>query len=225
VTPTQEAEARKALAAHDHDPAMVCPECCTAACDPCVDGLRVVLAVYDTLTNGVISALTLPDGEPVTRDPVKLATYAAEQLSAEVAMVGRLTANLVRLLEVITRIGSVLEAAGCEVPAVVQQYPATMAGVVAERDRLRDLLRCERGEWAPEGWTWERQSGHTCPFGWNFYTNRAMPPNALVYPNPGGGVGWRAAWAWHVHIPNAGGFAESALEAIEAAADAARGKS
>ena len=90
-------EARAALALHDHHPSEVCPTCCDDVCDPAVAGLRATLAAYDTLTNNVIAALTLPDGEPVTRDPVKLATYAAEQLSAEVAMVGQLTGECDRL--------------------------------------------------------------------------------------------------------------------------------
>ena len=48
--PTKLAEARAALAVHDHHPREVCPECCEDVCDPCVDALRWALAEVDRLT-------------------------------------------------------------------------------------------------------------------------------------------------------------------------------
>lgn len=48
--PTKLAEARAALAVHDHHPREVCPECCEDVCDPCVDALRWALGEIDCLT-------------------------------------------------------------------------------------------------------------------------------------------------------------------------------
>lgn len=57
---------------------------------------RTVIALEAKL-NAVVTALTIPDGEPVTRDPVRLAELCAAQLSEEVARVETLDADLATL--------------------------------------------------------------------------------------------------------------------------------
>jgi hypothetical protein len=98
---------------------------------------------------------------------------------------------------------------------------ASIVELEAERDRLRDILRCERGEWAPEGWalissvplTWQRGDAYVVRERSNF-----------------GHLEWR--WSIIVDrydtdesprfVPLARGSAPTALEAIEAADAAAR---
>lgn len=80
--------------------------------------------------------------------------------------------------------------------------------VAAERDRLRDILRCERGEWAPDGWVWRPAER-----AWQSAIN-------LVMLHDGG---W--GWCFRKGTGRRGqGTAPTALEAIEAADKAARGK-
>lgn len=77
--------------------------------------------------------------------------------------------------------------------------------VTAERDRLRDILRCERGEWAPDGWVWRPAER-----AWQSAIN-------LVMLHDGG---W--GWCFRKGTGRRGqGTAPTALEALEAADKAA----
>jgi len=88
----------------------------------------------------------------------------------------------------------------------------SLAECERERDRLRDILACERGERAPEGWTWS-------PF--------ATWRRAAADPRTTAAIAWRheqapgTEWSWRVDRQRLGCCA-TALEAIEAA-DAALG--
>jgi hypothetical protein len=96
-----------------------------------------------------------------------------------------------------------------------------------ERDRLRAILACERGEAAPEGWAWtvEHEEGS-----WVRTTaERRADVNLCAHPDEASTGRLRWHWWWvsggyedpEVHSD---GWADSALEAIEAADRAANPK-
>ncbi len=85
---------------------------------------------------------------------------------------------------------------------------AEVEEITAERDRLRAILACERGEWAPEGWSWLVDDNFNAMLvgtvrdaaGWPVTVRRTVPR------------GWSADGGRTVHS-----FALLAAEAIEAA--------
>jgi hypothetical protein len=82
----------------------------------------------------------------------------------------------------------------------------------AERDRLRDILACERGERAPEGWRWS--SSAICSRG----GGDTGEPYASI--SRGSVDAGRPSWRWF--CVGKEGDAWTAIEAIEAADLAAK---
>lgn len=80
-----------------------------------------------------------------------------------------------------------------------------------ERDRLARVLRCERGEWAPEGWSY--RASRSC---WRGPVGAAVE-RTTVWANGREVAVWRW-WRWTLDQHQIGeGTAPTALEAIEAA--------
>ena len=102
--------------------------------------------------------------------------------------------------------------------------------LTAERDRLALILRCERGEWAPEGW--ERNDWDRDVIGYTRYVG----PTGETSPCDGKSERWgqwvyrdspKSAWTWDIDECEEGrtietGTTPTALEAIEAANAALR---
>lgn len=92
----------------------------------------------------------------------------------------------------------------------LREERALRAAAEAERDRLADILACERGEKAPEGWTWHRAGEFA-------FWKRG---DWVASSEPGSGK-------WGYGNINAGtepaDFHTYALEALEAADTAAKG--
>ena len=123
------AEAREALAAHDHDPAFVCPECCQDVCEPCVGGLRVTLAAFDREHTARVAAEGERD-EALNRlrtRPLAVCAYCAEPMPEPEGFDGT-TAARVAWMDVHMRT--------CE------EHPAGIA--IRERDEARAELATVR---------------------------------------------------------------------------------
>jgi hypothetical protein len=87
-------------------------------------------------------------------------------------------------------------------PALVNE---ALDDVVGERDRLRDLLDCECGKRAPEGWAWVP----------GYHDSEWQRGNAHVGPSTD-----HTHWYWRIGawaVDGRRGRADYALEAIEAA--------
>lgn len=97
--------------------------------------------------------------------------------------------------------------------ALLAAYDRELTAAIAERDRLRHVLSCERGEWAPAGWLWTPHDT------WIRYATTGLPgPSASVWRHSDqNGV----EWSWRVDKARRG-ECKTALDAIDAADRAAK---
>lgn len=123
---------------------------------------------------------------------------AAPDLAATVIALSGGFESCVRLATWMSDAQEALDYNGCGMAG--DEAIVLMKRLVAERDRLRAILACERGESAPEGWRWEWQ------------TRRWINASTCTVVSAG---------SWFIGIDGPRGTARYMLECIEAADRAA----